>query len=74
MVERGIGNKWQIVQFEHVEVLGGAGGQAQLPDAFVGNELAMRQADGLQARAAGTQDAQGAIGDEYTFLQVHFFQ
>ena len=74
MVQRGIGDEWQVVELQDIEMLGGARRQAQLSDALVGDELAVREADGFQPRTAGAEDAKGVVCDEDALFQVHFLQ
>ncbi len=51
-----------------------AGRRPQLSDALVGDELAVAEAEGLEARAAGGQDAEGGVGDQNALLKVHPLQ
>ena len=55
-------------------MLRGTRGQAQLTNAFIGDQFTVTQADGFQPWATGTQNAQSVVGDQHTLLQVHFLK
>ena len=60
-----------VVQLQHVEGLAGAGRGAEVPDALVGDELAMGKGEGLEAGAVGGQLRHRGVRDEDALLQVH---
>lgn len=74
MIQRGIGDERQVVELEDIEMLRSAGRQAQLADALVGNELAVREADRFEPGTASAEDAEGVVCDEDALFQVHFLQ
>lgn len=74
VIEAGICDQGQVIELQHVEMFGGARSRSQLPNALVRDEFTMREAEGLEPRTAGAEDAQRAVGDQDALLQVHLLQ
>ena len=74
VVQRLVSDQRAVVQLQDVQGLAGTGGGAEVPDALVGDELAVGEGEGLEAGTVGGQLGDRGVRDEYTLLQVQALQ